>query len=186
VMTASARRDSLLRATRAPHVFDSLTKAGFDTVAIGRARDLLAGPQAGIRGQAVGRGGGGARGPAGGSTGPPPLASCERALTQWDRFCARPGEGAVQGPRTNQGPFTSPLVVNGADPKKVLRVLELIGVSYFNLPAARGGYLSSGNSAPPPPKLAEPGDYVVTLVAGTESMNRRLRIERSSLGAARP
>jgi hypothetical protein len=184
-MTASARRDSVLRAARAPHVFDSLTKAGFDTVAIARVRDLLAGPQAGIRGQPVGRGGGG-RGSAGGVVGPPPLASCERPLTQWDRFCARPGEGAVQGPRTNQGPFTSPLVVNGADPKKVLRVLELVGVSYFNLPAARGGYLSSGNTGPPPPKLAEPGDYVVTLVAGTETVNRRLRIERSGSGAARP
>jgi hypothetical protein len=76
--------------------------------------------------------------------------------------------------------------VNGADPKKVLRVLELVGVSYFNLPGARGGYLSSGNTGPPPPKLAEPGDYVVTLVAGTETMNRRLRIERSSSGAGRP
>ena len=66
------------------------------------------------------------------------------------------------------------------------RVLELVGVSYFNLPAARGGYLSSGNTGAPPPKLAEPGDYVVTLVAGAETMNRRLRIERSSSGAARP
>ena len=32
-MTALMRRDSVLRASRAPHVFDSLTKAGFDTVA---------------------------------------------------------------------------------------------------------------------------------------------------------
>ena len=186
VMTASARRDSILSAARAPHVLDSLTKAGFDTVAIGRARELLAGPQAGVRGQPVGRGVGGRGGAGDGPAGPPPLASCERPLTQWDRFCARPGEGAAQGPRTNQGPFTSPLVVNGADPKRVLQVLELIGVSYFNLPSARGGYLSSGNNAPPPPKLAEPGDYVVTLLAGTETMNRRLRIERSSSRVARP
>ena len=186
VMTASARRDSILSAARAPHVLDSLTKAGFDTVAIGRARELLAGPQAGVRGQPVGRGVGGRGGAGDGPAGPPPLASCERPLTQWDRFCARPGEGAAQGPRTNQGPFTSPLVVNGADPKRVLQVLELIGVSYFNLPSARGGYLSSGNNAPPPPKLAEPGDYVVTLLAGTETMNRRLRIERSSSRGARP
>ena len=119
VMTASMRRDSVLRASRAPHVFDSLTKAGFDTVAIGRARELLAGPQAGIRGTPVGRGGAGRGAGGGGVPVAPPLTSCERPLTQWDRFCPRPGEGPVQGPRTNQGPFTSPLVVNGADPTKV-------------------------------------------------------------------
>jgi hypothetical protein len=185
VMTASMRRDSVLRAARAPHVFDSLTKAGFDTVAIGRARELLAGPQAGVRGTPVGRGGGGGRGAGGGGVpAAPPLTSCERPLTQWDRFCARPGEGtSLQGPRTNQGPFTSPLVVNGADPKLVLRVLEIVGVSYFNLPSARGGYLSSGNTGATPPPVAAPGEYRVTLATGTSTMTQPLTVTRSATTA---
>jgi hypothetical protein len=89
----------------------------------------------------------------------------------------------VQGPRTNQGPFTSPLVVNGADPKLVLRVLDIIGVSYFNLPSARGGYLSSGNTGAPPPTVAAPGEYRVTLVAGTSTMTQPLTVTRSATTA---
>ena len=123
--SASMRRDSILRAVRAPLVFDSLTKAGFDTVSIQRARELLgANAPAGGRG-AGGRGGGGGRGGRGGGGGGASVTTaCERPLTQWDPFCPRPGEGALQGPRGAQGPFTSPLVVNNADPKKVLKIFR--------------------------------------------------------------
>ena len=183
-MTASMRRDSILREVRAPVVLDSLRRAGYDTVAIRRASDVLASVQfgggAGGRGRG-GRGGGGGGGGRGGGRGGGggPLATCERPQTQWDPFCARPGEGAVQGPRTNQGPFTSPLVVNGADPKKVLAVFDLIGFSYFNVPEGRA-WLGSGNDGPTSgPTTAPPGDYVVTLTAGGETMTRRLHIERA-------
>ena len=74
----------------------------------------------------------------------------------------------------------SPLVVNGADPTKVLRALEIVGVSYFNLPSARGGYLSSGNTGAPPPTVAAPGEYRVTPVAGTSTMTQPLTVTRSA------
>jgi photosystem II stability/assembly factor-like uncharacterized protein len=173
-LTASARRDSLLRAQRAEVVFDSLKRAGFDTVAIQRARDLLGPPGTGARGMAVGRGGGAGRG--GGSGAPQPLTLCERPLTQWDRFCPRPAEGPVQGPRTNQGPFTSPLVVNGADPKKVLQVFDVLGIALWNTPAR--SWLGSGNTVGAGPTIAPPGEYQVTLFAGSDVMKRRLRVER--------
>jgi hypothetical protein len=71
--------------------------------------------------------------------------------------------------------------VNAADPKKVLKVLDIIGVSYFNTPGR--SFLGSGNAAAvASPRTAPPGDYVVTLVAGSDVMKRRLHVERS--GAA--
>ena len=183
-MTASMRRDSILRAVRAPLVLDSLRKTGYDTVALRRASDLMAtaplGDAAAAGGGRGGRGGrgGGGRGGRGGEGAP--LTACERPLTQWDQFCARPAEGAAQGPRPNQGPFTSPLVVNGADPKKVLRVFDIIGFSYFNVPQGRA-WLGSGNDGGggTGPTLAAPGDYIVTLTAGGETLTRRLHIERA-------
>lgn len=177
-ISTSMRRDSVLRAARAPAVFDSLRKAGYDTVAITRASELIASAQFGGAAGLGGRGGGGGRGGRGGGRGGSgSLTTCERPLTQWDPFCPRPAEGAVQGPRSIQGPFTSPLVVNGADPKKVLRVFDIIGFSYFNTPGGRA-WLGSGNAGGAGPTLAPPGDYVVSLIAGGETMKRRLHVER--------
>jgi photosystem II stability/assembly factor-like uncharacterized protein len=181
-MSASMRRDSILRSTRAPFVLDSLTKAGYDTVAIGRVRDLISVSTLGVGRGA--RGGGGGRGGRGGGRGGSAdvVPACERPMTQWDSFCARPGEGAVQGPRPNQGPFTSPLVVNNADPKKVLRVFDIIGMSYFNTPGR--SFLGSGTDGVAAARVAPPGDYVVTLFAGEETMKRPLRVERPAGAAA--
>jgi photosystem II stability/assembly factor-like uncharacterized protein len=176
-LTASMRRDSVLRAARAPFVLDSLRKAGYDTVAITRASELIESAplgRAGAAGGRAGRGGGGRGGRGGGG-----LTACDRPLTQWDPFCARPAEGATQGPRGNQGPFTSPLVVNGADPKKVLRIFDIIGFSYFNTPGGRA-FLGSGNDGGSGPSSAPPGDYIVTLVAGSETMKRQLHVERAA------
>src|SRR5262249_44977592 len=136
-LSASERRDSILKATRAPFVFDSLRKAGYDTVALGRAAALLGtnasgggrSGRGGARGGGGGGGGGGrgGRGGGGGASDGGVATTCYRPMTQWDAFCARPGEGPITGPRPDQGPFTSPLVVNAADPKKVLKIFDIIG-----------------------------------------------------------
>src|SRR5262249_7040756 len=123
-LSASERRDSILEATRAPFVLDSLRKAGYDSAALGRAAALLGtnasaggrGGRGGARGGGGGGGGRGGRGGGGGASDGGVATTCYRPLTQWDPFCARPGEGPVTGPRPDQGPFTSPLVVNAADP----------------------------------------------------------------------
>jgi hypothetical protein len=183
-ISASMRRDSILRASRAPFVLDSLTKAGYDSVAIARVRDLISvAPAGGGRGaRGAGGGGRGGRGGRGGG-GADVVTACERPMTQWDPFCARPGEGAVQGPRPNQGPFTSPLVVNNADPKKVLRVFDIIGMSYFNTPGR--AFLGSGNDGGgATARVAPPGDYTVILFAGQETMKQPLHIERAPSDAA--
>jgi len=112
------------------------------------------------------------------------VTACERPLTQWDAFCPRPGEGATQGPRGAQGPFTSPLVVNNADPKKVLKIFDLIGASVFNTSAR--SFFGSGNDGAAAGRIAPPGDYTVTLVAGQETMKQPLRVERAANAPTSP
>ena len=94
-------------ATRAPFVFDSLTKAGYDYVAIRRARESHMGANAPAGGGRGGRGGGG------GGRGVAAVAAvevrsvvtaCERPMTQWDPFCAaarrRSGAGSATQSRS--------------------------------------------------------------------------------------
>lgn len=171
-LSPSIRRDSILAVQRAPMVFDSLIRAGWDTVDVQRVRELIAPIASGGSRQGGRRGGG--RGAPTGET----LQPCHRPLTQWDPFCPRPGEGpfTVQ-PRTSQGPFTSPTVVHGANPDKVLEIFQIIGISYFNTEGR--SFLGSGNDTRPGPEIAEPGDYVVTLETGGEMVKRPLRVERA-------
>ena len=96
MLSPSERRDSILRAVRAPLVLDSLRAAGFDTVAIAQARNLL-NPPAGGGAAAFGRGGGG------GGRGRGGIGDCARPLVQSDPFCERPGEGAAGGGRGGGG-----------------------------------------------------------------------------------
>jgi len=77
-----------------------------------------------------------------------------------------------------QGPFTSPLVVNYADPKKVLKIFDIIGASVFNTSAR--AFFGSGNDVGPAVRIAEPGEYTVTLFAGQETMKQPLRVERAA------
>src|ERR1019366_243729 len=86
-LSASERRDSILRVARAPGILDSLKQANYDTIAINRARQLIT-----AAGNPAAAGAGGGRGGGGGGRG---AGTCERPLTQWDPFCARPGEGAA-------------------------------------------------------------------------------------------
>src|SRR5207302_1955038 len=112
-LSPSEKRDSILRAARAPVVLDSLGKAGYDTLAISCSRYLLQ-PAESLVAQALaaGRGGrGGAGGPpagcgiagfgggGGGGRGGRGAANCERPLTQWDPFCARAAEAEGRGGR---------------------------------------------------------------------------------------
>lgn len=173
-LSASMRRDSVLRAVRVPMVLDSLRKAGYDPVSLTRASELIASARFG----GTSAGGRGARGGRGASVGGAST-GCERPSTPQELFCARPAEGGPQGPRGIQGPFTSPLVVNGADPKRVLRVFDIVGFSYFNTPSGRS-WLGSGNEGAPSPSLAPPGEYTLTLIAGSDTTRQRLRVERAS------
>ncbi|MBW7934547.1 MAG: hypothetical protein H3C62_13275, partial [Gemmatimonadaceae bacterium] len=59
VLSPSEKRDSIIKATRAPVVLDSLTKAGYDSAAIARAKQLLNPPAGGGFGRFGGGGGGG-------------------------------------------------------------------------------------------------------------------------------
>ena len=117
-LSPSQRRDSILLHTRAPAVLDSLQKAGYDTAAIRTVRQqvaVLTNPQR-LAAAAGGRGGGGGgRGGAGGQ-------ACEHPTTQWEQFCARPGESAGRGGRGGGGGFggldsaTAALFAGGANP----------------------------------------------------------------------
>ncbi|HEY9228907.1 MAG TPA: hypothetical protein VIP11_19805, partial [Gemmatimonadaceae bacterium] len=88
-LSASQKRDSILLRVRAPQVFDSLQKAGFDTTAIAAVRrqvGALVNPPAGGAGFGGRGGGGGGRGGRGGGQ------DCAHPTTQWETFCARPAE----------------------------------------------------------------------------------------------
>ncbi|HEY5489652.1 MAG TPA: hypothetical protein VIK25_00555, partial [Gemmatimonadaceae bacterium] len=73
-LSPSEKRDSVIKAARATPVLDSLVKAGYDSTAIARAKQLLNPPAGGGGFGGRGGGGGGGRGGVG----------CERPLTQWD------------------------------------------------------------------------------------------------------
>jgi photosystem II stability/assembly factor-like uncharacterized protein len=163
-LTPSERRDSILKAVRAPIVLDSLKKAGYDSVALASARAIL-NPPAGGAAPFGGRGGGGGGGGRGGG------AACERPLTQWDQFCARPGEGAGGfggGGGGGRG---------GAAPSAaVLKVLQLIGIK----PPAQGGrgFGAFGGGT----FVVGTGDYLVTMTVGTQTYKQVLHVERVSGG----
>jgi hypothetical protein len=89
-LSPSQRRDSVLLHSRAPAVLDSLTRAGYDTAAIREVRavvNAMSNPRQAAAAFA-GRGGGGGRGGNAGGQ------ACEHPTTEWEQFCARPGEQA--------------------------------------------------------------------------------------------
>ncbi len=166
-LTPSEVRDSILRTTRAPQVLDSLTKMKYDSTALALARQLL-NPPAGGGFSVRGGGGGGARGPA---------TSCERPLTQWETFCARPAETAPS--RTNATPSATALAVqqraeqlqNASDDPAVQRIFALIGLP-VPAPGGRGGFFSFGGRS-----AAATGDYGVVLRSGDTVEKQTLRVE---------
>ena len=169
-LSASERRDSIIKAVRMPVVLDSLVKAKYDSVAIARARQLLNPPAGG--GGFGGRGGGGGGGFGRGGV------ACERPLTQWDTFCARPGEGTpVRAGAADAAAEGGGGQARGPEPENVKKIFDLIGLK---VPAGggRGGFggLGGGGSE------ASTGQYLVTLKVGEKSYKQVLKIERVSGG----
>jgi photosystem II stability/assembly factor-like uncharacterized protein len=161
-LSPSARRDSILRAVRGPKVLDSLAAAKYDSAALAAARPLILGTGAPAGGGGFGGGGGG--GGAGG-------AACERPLTQWDPFCARPGEGLVASPG-----LAAPAAGGGrggaAITPAVRKIFELVGLQP---PAGggRGGFGGFGGGG----GSATTGDYGVVLRIGDQVFTQKLRVE---------
>ena len=163
-LSPSEKRDSVIKATRAPVVLDSLTKAGYDSTALARAKQLL-NPTPGAG--AGGRGGAGGGGQAG-RTG----ISCERPLTQWETFCARPGEGSMA--RSGTAPAPAAAFQRGPEADDVRKIFDLIGLK-MPAPAGRGGFGGFGGGSE-----AGSGSYLVTLKVGDKTYTQLLRIERVS------
>jgi photosystem II stability/assembly factor-like uncharacterized protein len=163
-LSPSERRDSILKAARAPMVLDSLKKAGFDSVAVARVRTLLgAGGAPAAFGGRGGGGGGGGRGAAG---------DCAHPLTMWEPFCARPAEGEAGGGGGGGGGG------RGGNPEtaNVLKIYAIIGLK---APAAggRGGGGGGGRGARGA-VVAATGEYLVTMTVGGQTYKQVLRVER--------
>ena len=165
-LTPSEKRDSILRAVRGPVVLDSLTKATYDSAAISQAKVLLA--PAGGPAEFAGVPGGGGRGGA--------AVSCERPLTQWEPFCARPGE-ATAG-RGAGGGGGGGGRGGGAPGPAVLKIFQLIGVSAPSGGGRGGGGGFGGGGG----RNASTGDYLVILQVGGTIAKQKLHIE--NMGAA--
>jgi hypothetical protein len=156
-LSPSARRDSILRAVRGPKVLDSLAAAKYDSASLATARTLLGN---------TGGGGGGFGGGGGGFGGG--ASACERPLTQWDTFCARPAEATVARPGMSDAPAGGGR--RGAVTPEVRAIFELIGISP---PAGgRGGFGGFGGGS-----SATTGDYGVILKIGDTEMRQKLRVE---------
>ncbi len=171
-LSPSEKRDSILRTVRGPVVLDSLTKAGYDSTALAQARQLLNPPAggAGFPGGFPGGGGGGGRG--GG-------VACERPLTQWEPFCARPAEAAPAGGRGAGGGGGGGGRGGGAPTPAVTKVFQLIGIS---APGGGGGRGGGGGFGGGGARNAGTGDYMVILQIGGTVLKQKVHVE--NMGAA--
>jgi hypothetical protein len=92
-------------------------------------------------------------------------------LTQWEPFCARPGEAA---PQTGRGGGGGGGRGGGAAPTPaVLKVFQLIGVSAPGGFGGRGGGGGFGGGG----RSASTGDYLVVLQLGGQTIKQTLRVE---------
>jgi hypothetical protein len=211
-LSPSQRRDSILLHARAPHVLDSLQKAGFDTAAIRQVRaqvGILSNPgglaAGGGRG-GRGGGGGGGRGGAGGQ-------ACEHPTTMWETFCARPGEAAGGRRGGGGGGFggldsataaafapAATAGVNvpaaggrgarggrggrGGTADNMSPVQQIWGIIGMNPPAVGGrGGGGGGGFGGAGASMANTGDYLVTMVVNGQTFKQTFRVERVSGGA---
>lgn len=185
----AAKRDSIMIAQRRVVVFDSLTAAGtYPKPVLDRIRTAIeTGDQAVFR-QMLGFGGGGGGGSGGGA----------RAGV----FVERPGESPLPGARGAGGPGRPGGPGAGGegaapamDQERLRELAELLRPA--GIPAPRGGggfgafrFLFGGTGGGfggfggGGGNLAEPGDYVVTVTVGGQTMKQKLRIERASGGGA--
>ncbi len=164
-LSASERRDSILRVVRAPIVLDSLRKAAYDTTAVARARELIAAVTAPPSGERGGRGG------RGGNT-------CEAPFVMGDAFCARPGEG--EPPRAGRGGADAGGGRGGGpETAEVNRIFQIIGMR----PLGGGGRGGGGfGGAVPGTFTVGTGEYLVTMTIGGQSYRKVLHVERVSGG----
>ena len=196
-LSPSARRDSIILKNRAPGVIDSLAKAGYDSAALATVRrtmNIANNPPAALAG--FGRGGGGGRGGA--------QAGCEHPMTQWDNFCARPGEpppaaagrggrgagvaggaggaAAVAADTSAEGiaaAFAGGGGRGGAVEPAQQKIWDIIGMKP---PTAGGRGGGGGGFGGGGGNLVEPGTYVATLTAGGQTYKQTFRVERSGTG----
>ncbi len=163
ILSPSERRDSILKAVRAPMVLDSLKKAGFDSVAVSRVRTLLSAGGAPAAFGGRGGGGGGGRGAAG---------DCAHPLTIWEPFCARPGEGEAGGGGGGGGGG------RGGNPEtaNVQKIYAIIGIKP---PAAGGrGGGGGGRGGARGAVVAGTGEYLVSMTVGGQTYKQILHVER--------
>jgi len=205
-LSPSEKRDSILRAVRAPAVLDSLKKANYDSTALATAKRLLTPlPAFNTAGFPAGRGGGGGGRGAGGA--------CERPLTMWETFCARPAEAAApaggrggpgappgapaaggEGAPTGEavaGAFNA--AAGGAGGRggraggaaapggeaAVAKIFALIGLPVPAAAGGRGGFAGFGGGRQ---SIATTGDYSVVLTVGGTTMKTKLRVENLGAG----
>jgi hypothetical protein len=159
-LSPSQRRDSIQLAQRRAFVFDSLGKSGMDTVALGRFRRLLEGGDMQQMMQAF------ASAFSGAAAGPTPI-------YQGDRFNARPGEQAAPARGGGAGAMGGMAAQAGiTDPNLAFQIVQLItppGQNPFTLFATR-----------PQAPTVDPGDYLVSISVGGQTLRQRLRVERAS------
>ena len=161
-LSPAARRDSIVAARRTDLIYDSLTKAGADTAALGRVRRLLAPPPdtAGGRGANVpGGGAGGGSGPGRGGDAP---------------WVERPGEASGNGGGRGAGGRGGPGSA-GADSTLAETVQRLLPV-----PPGVGGGRGGGGGGGAGNATVSPGEYLVTVRVGDKSGKVLLRVERAS------
>ncbi|MEN9817993.1 MAG: hypothetical protein RLZ32_1873, partial [Gemmatimonadota bacterium] len=170
-LSPSEKRDSILRAVRAPKVLDSLAAARYDSVALATVRQLLAPPTGGMA--AFGGRGGGGRGATG---------ACERPMTQWEPFCARPAEAAVArgggNAQAQELAARAQQMAAASGTPAVRKVFELIGLPAPAQGGRGGGFGGFGGGS-----IATTGDYGVVLQVGNTVLKSRLRVE--NVGGAR-
>jgi len=180
-LSPSEKRDSILRAVRAPAVLDSLAKAKYDTTALSLARRLIT-PTGGAP-QFAGRGGGGGGGGRGAG------GACERPMTQWEaaNWCARPAEAAPGrgGPPGGGEQFAqlqaqAQQLQNAGNNPAVRKVFEIIGLP---APAGGGGRGGGGFGGFGGGGTANTGEFGVVLQIGNTVQKTKLRVENLS-GAA--
>ena len=174
-LSPSEKRDSILRAVRAPVVLDSLSKAKFDSAAIAQVRNLLSatGGAPAFGGRGGGGGGGGGRGG---------QVACERPLTMWEPFCARPAEAAPGGGRgaAAAADFAALGGRGGGTPNpNVAKIYQIIGIP---APGAGGGRGGGGGFGGFGGRNATTGDYQVILQLGGQVIKQKLRVENVGAG----
>ena len=189
-LSPSERRDSILRVVRGPVVLDSLTKAKYDSTALALAKQLLAPPIPGAAVGLGGRGGGGGGGRGGAN------ANCERPLSQWEPFCARPAEAAARGgpgtPGAIAGEGASPADLaalfggrggGAAGNPAVVKIFQIIGIPIPNpIGGGRGG--GGGGFGGGRGNAATTGDYGVVLTVNGTTLKKKLRVENVGAGEA--